>query len=314
LADNGGACVSFTTTESTDYLTERFTALEPDVANATLTFTPAGGSYVTCRETIEVLPLDVTGATRLSLTDDDSELVSLADGARIPFYGVEYSAFYVNSNGNVTFLAGDTNYQPEFAIHFSVPRIAALFTDLNPSGGGNVYVQQRADRMVVTWLDVPHYDFNGDNQIQLEMHFDGTIRISLLGLRASPSLVGLSNGLGLQSDFTASDLSLSGRCTGMVEDPHSADTNRDGVIQLQELMRVIQFVNLGGYHCDAAGEDGYGAGPGTDQACTPHHSDYNGQDWIVSLTEILRLVQFYNAGGYEAADGTEDGFQAVMAP
>ena len=78
-------------------------------------------------------------------------------------------------------------------------------------------------------------------------------------------------------------------------------------MSLSELLRVIQFYNAGGYHCDASGEDGYAPGPG-DTACTPHATDYNPQDWTLSLSEVLRAIQFYNAGAYATCPGTEDGF------
>jgi len=101
---------------------------------------------------------------------------------------------------------------------------------------------------------------------------------------------------------------------------HSADQNNDNLISLSELLRVIQFFNSGGYHCadppDSA-EDGYVPGPGADHACSPHDSDYNPQDWVISLSELLRVIQFYNAGGYHACPDaeppTEDGF-CVGAP
>jgi hypothetical protein len=39
-------------------------------------------------------------------------------------------------------------------------------------------------------------------------------------------------------------------------------------------------------------------------------SDYNPQDWAIDLSELLRLIQFFNSGGYYACpdDGTEDGY------
>ena len=94
---------------------------------------------------------------------------------------------------------------------------------------------------------------------------------------------------------------------------HSADQNHDNLISLSELLRVIQFYNSGGYHCavpPGGTEDGYVPGPGADHACTPHASDYNPQNWLISLSELLRVIQFYNSGGYYYCplDGTEDGF------
>lgn len=89
---------------------------------------------------------------------------------------------------------------------------------------------------------------------------------------------------------------------------HSADYNpANWKISLSELLRVVQFFNLGGYHCDSQGEDGYAPQAG-DQTCTPHNSDYNTQNWKISLSELLRLVQFFNLGGYHVDPTGEDGY------
>lgn len=92
---------------------------------------------------------------------------------------------------------------------------------------------------------------------------------------------------------------------------HSADPDGDNLINLTELLRVIQFFNSAGFHCEEGTEDGYAPGPG-DQTCTPHASDYapSGPDWHIALTELLRIIQFYNSGGYHPCpgEGTEDGF------
>jgi hypothetical protein len=73
------------------------------------------------------------------------------------------------------------------------------------------------------------------------------------------------------------------------------------------LLRVIQFYNSNGYHCQADTEDGYAPGAG-DTSCTPHSSDYAAQDWDISLSELLRLIQFYNTGAYHPCAGGEDGY------
>lgn len=94
---------------------------------------------------------------------------------------------------------------------------------------------------------------------------------------------------------------------------HTADQNGDGVINLTELLRVIQLFNGSGYRCAVApysSEDGYLPSMGYDHACRPHASDYNPQDWVINLTELLRLIQFFNGGAYHACPGanTEDGY------
>lgn len=80
---------------------------------------------------------------------------------------------------------------------------------------------------------------------------------------------------------------------------HAADTDEDGALGLAEVLRIIQFFNVNGYSCDlsAMSEDGYLPGAG-DESCIPHDSDYNPQDWVISLSELLRSIQFFNVGGY----------------
>ncbi len=89
---------------------------------------------------------------------------------------------------------------------------------------------------------------------------------------------------------------------------HSCDYSpADWSIGLSELLRAIQFYNVGEYSCDPEGEDGYAPGAG-DRTCTPHASDYNPQDWSLNLSELLRAIQFYNSGGYHPSTTGEDGF------
>jgi len=57
-------------------------------------------------------------------------------------------------------------------------------------------------------------------------------------------------------------------------------------------------------------------GAGANHACAPHASDYDGgASWTIMLTELLRLIQFYNSGGYHACpgEGTEDGYCPGLA-
>jgi hypothetical protein len=101
--------------------------------------------------------------------------------------------------------------------------------------------------------------------------------------------------------------------TLVTAEPYTADQNNDGVIGLTELLRVIQFFNIRGFHCvtpPATSEDGFLPGAGSDQTCAPHACDYTPQDWQISLTELLRLIQFFNIRAYHPCPslGTEDGF------
>jgi hypothetical protein len=87
----------------------------------------------------------------------------------------------------------------------------------------------------------------------------------------------------------------------------SADSNGDGVINLEELLRVIQLYNAFGYGCDHFSEDGFAPVPGATN-CHPHSADYAPRDWVIALSELLRVIQLYNSGAYHPCAGGEDGF------
>jgi hypothetical protein len=98
---------------------------------------------------------------------------------------------------------------------------------------------------------------------------------------------------------------------------YTADTLPEGapdrIITLSELLRVIQFFNSASFGCEPNSEDGYQPND-PDQNCCPHDSDYNGTgaDWRIDITELLRLIQIFNTGGYtwcpNSTPPTEDGF------
>ncbi|MCF6287564.1 MAG: trypsin-like peptidase domain-containing protein, partial [Candidatus Hydrogenedentes bacterium] len=157
IADNGGACFTFTTAESTEYYTEYFPSSAPDLPDTMIQFTPteSGNGFRICQSSITALPYPTSSATPLVLGDDDAALISMEGGAQFPFFGTMHARFYVNSNGNITFGASDLRYNPTTATHFQVPRISACFTDLNPSAGGQVFYTQLTDRMVVPWAGCP---------------------------------------------------------------------------------------------------------------------------------------------------------------
>ncbi|NLF56618.1 MAG: hypothetical protein GX580_03160 [Candidatus Hydrogenedens sp.] len=46
----------------------------------------------------------------------------------------------------------------------------------------------------------------------------------------------------------------------------------------------------------------------TVEAAGGYHSADSNRDWQISLSEALRVVQFYNTGGYQCGAGTEDGY------
>ncbi len=216
--DNGGACFTFTTPAVPDFFTELYSTGTNDLDNRSNTFTPAPtiDGYTACSETISVLPIDPSlhPAIVLPGTQDNQFLqVNLTGGETVKLFGTNYSSFFIGSNGYITFTAGDTDSSESVADHFDTPRISGMFDDLDPAEGGSVRVLQQTDSVVVTWLNIPQNGVSGDtNTFQIQMFFDGTIRISWLGISATDGLAGLSRGAGQDPDFTESDLSTYGPC------------------------------------------------------------------------------------------------------
>lgn len=192
-----------------DSLTEIFDQGDNDIQNQTLTFVPDGSKsfYAVCRAQASSFHTDPTGGAFVSLSDDSYATVRLTGDAEIPFFGVRYRTLFIGSNGYVTFSSGDSSYQESLSRHFSQPRISALFDDLNPSHGGKVSWKQLADRVVVTFQQVPKNYSGKPNSFQTEMFFEGVIRITHLGIAIRDGLVGLSRGGGTPGEFAESNLS-----------------------------------------------------------------------------------------------------------
>jgi hypothetical protein len=212
-ADNGGSCYTFTTLTDFDTLTEPFDG-RPDLAYTTLTFTPAAtaSGYGLCVEEASTLPASTNGATATFLGDDGSAEVILTGGKTFPFFGEAKPRLWINANGNITFAGGDSSWEGVIEVHNARPRISAMLVDFNPQQGGSILRQQLSDRYVVTYSGVSEFLQNDRSTFQVELFFDGVIRITYLQLEADFGVVGLSRGLGDLDPGVYTDLSASGEC------------------------------------------------------------------------------------------------------
>ncbi|MHC4911573.1 MAG: LamG-like jellyroll fold domain-containing protein [Planctomycetota bacterium] len=218
------------TVRPADRFTESFGI---DLDFLSLTFSPDGSNayYEACRERVDEFPTDPNGGTLISLGDDDFAEVVLIDDANVLFYGTRYDRFYVGSNGYITFGQGDSNSAASLESHFALRRISGLFTDLDPSSGGNVSYKQFGDGVVVTFEDVPlSGDAAATNSFQIEMFFvDGSICVSWLEHAAISGVAGLSKGGGLPPVyFSESDL------TGYLPCRPWCDVSRDYGVNFED--------------------------------------------------------------------------------
>lgn len=219
-ADDSGSCFDFVTTERPDYFSERYVAglNDNDIANQSLLFTPDNSVsfYTACLTATKTFPTDPSAHTNLSSTvglkNDSSYEVALTGGKSFPLFGVDYTSFYINANGNVTFGIPDDSAMESLQEQQAIPRIAGWYADLAPTNQKPVRYAQLADRAVITWVGVPHEGNNDSNSFQIEMFFDGQIRLTHLTIEATDGVVGLSRGLGVQSDFVRSDMNAYPDC------------------------------------------------------------------------------------------------------
>jgi hypothetical protein len=181
--------------------------------------------------------LDPTDHTQIALGDDDA--ASIAMPYPFPFGGNAYQQASVGSNGYVTFGIDDTTYAESLAAQFSLPRVSALFDDLDPSVGGSVlHGTGPAGSFVVSWVDVPEYQVTGSsNTLQLVLHPDGVIEMSWPSLTAHSGIAGPSFGGGIPEPFAQTDLSNAFDCVARPVAP-IGDCNNNGVPDVCEAVPV----------------------------------------------------------------------------
>ncbi|MCS6803868.1 MAG: CARDB domain-containing protein [Acidobacteriota bacterium] len=144
---------------------------------------------------------DSTPGTPLSLGDND--FVSVNIPFTFLFYNREHTSVFVNSNGNLTFGQGSRDRIP--SIGFPPARIAPFWTDLDPSRGGQITVRAAADRLVVTWSNVPEVGTGALNTFQVVLFSNNRILFTFSDVRSRTGLTGISQGLALLGsvvDFT----------------------------------------------------------------------------------------------------------------
>ncbi|MBI2818920.1 MAG: hypothetical protein HYX73_02985 [Acidobacteria bacterium] len=145
-----------------------------------------------------------------NIGDDGSREVPI--GFSFPYFGSSYTSIFVNSDGNLTFGAGDVASTARSLGRFLAgpPRIAPYFADLDPSVAGQLTYLSTVSRFVVTWSQVPDFSRTGigpRETVQVSLAPDGRIQFSYSGINGTESVVGISPG-GVTEPPDPQDLSL----------------------------------------------------------------------------------------------------------
>jgi hypothetical protein len=160
----------------------------------------SGGRYVLNVSTIDGFVL--------SLGDDASIEVPL--GFTFPFQGADWTSVFVNSNGNLTFGAGSTDFSESVSELLSgPPRIAMLWDDLSPNNGGTVTVTTTATTWTVRFENVPEFFSTGANTFEATLGADGSVSLAYETTNGNDAIVGVSEGNGA-ADPGETDLSAAG--------------------------------------------------------------------------------------------------------
>ncbi len=172
--------------------------------------------HVAAGQTVEGIEITANEiANRLDLLGDDDEMLfEFSDGFTFPFFGRLYRSVVVNSDGNLTFGVGDAKVgMPRTEERFLTgpPRIAPLFTDLDPSQfGASVTATQSADSIKFTWNKVPEFSetsSSATNTFSVTLFADGDILFEYPQINVTPddglhSIVGVTPGGGVPGTST----------------------------------------------------------------------------------------------------------------
>ncbi len=125
---------------------------------------------------------DLSGVgTNLGLTRDDTTSYPRALPWQFPFYGRTFENYSICTNGFLSFWSAARNYlnDPMTLQRDPYYMIAAYWTDLNPTAGGQVleYYDQANDRFMVQWNEIPLWGGGpGENlTFQVILYPDGAV-------------------------------------------------------------------------------------------------------------------------------------------
>ncbi len=185
-------------TTAPNYYTQEFDG-DFDLGGKQLWLTPSSGLSYYYLQTAEsnVFPTDPTGGLLLNFDSfGDPIAASPLGNQEVPFYGVHYDTLYISSGGWISFGAPGNN-PDSLGDHFAVPQISILPVD-GTYPGSMVSFLQDAEKLIITYENVPSAaDPSVTNHFQVEMFFDGTIRITYPNVDPLISgVIGLSAGVG----------------------------------------------------------------------------------------------------------------------
>lgn len=108
---------------------------------------------------------NVNGAGQASGRNDDGFSGPINFGYTFSFFGTNYTSFYANNNGNISFTGGNSAYVPNGPIGASFPTISIWFGDVDTRNllSGVLHIRQDVpNQTILTWDHVGYYNSQGN--------------------------------------------------------------------------------------------------------------------------------------------------------
>ncbi|HEV8630096.1 MAG TPA: hypothetical protein VGV61_07250 [Thermoanaerobaculia bacterium] len=181
----------------------------------------------------------------LALTDDSTLFFKFPKGFKFTFFGKSYTGVYLNSDGNLTFGAGD-DASTERGLQRLLngpPRIAPFFSDLNPetaAPGGGIFVSASKTAVRFTWVDVPAYSTSPVteyNNFQVTLEKTGRVTFAYGDLPTPEAIVGVSPGGAGALDLVDYQTQLPLTVTNAIAERFTTDSGLDDLAVAQSFFR-----------------------------------------------------------------------------
>ena len=187
---------------------------EFDLQNTRLTFTPQdANSYHVCRMAATNFPTPTDAATTLTVDPSGRVVIPLTGGQQVSLFGQTYTSVNLHGSGCVTFTPQPEEELGDKDHHFNTPRVSALMSIWWTNPQSRISWQQLSDRCVGTWEGMSDEYYTQTNSFQIELFFDGVIRITFLTADNDQGATGLSAGGGPPPGLAEADFSAVLNCS-----------------------------------------------------------------------------------------------------
>jgi len=107
---------------------------------------------------------NANGAGLASGRNDDGFSGPINFGFTFSFFGGNYTSFYANNNGNISFTQGNSGYVPNGPIGATIPTISIWFGDVDTRNAlsGVLHLRQDTNQTILTWDHVGYFSAQGN--------------------------------------------------------------------------------------------------------------------------------------------------------